>query len=91
MDPILTDSRNERLISNGYDPVRSTEIIASNTHQAKSASIPVCITALIACLGSVSFGYALEYASPALPELEEPSAKKLQLDQSESAWFTVFF
>ncbi|EDV20428.1 uncharacterized protein TRIADDRAFT_38377 [Trichoplax adhaerens] len=51
-------------------------------------SFSVYMAALIACLGAVSFGYSLEYASPSLPELQEPSAGKLQLNRSQSAWFT---
>lgn len=89
MDPILTDSAKEGLLTDRYGSVANTQIAGGECRDHKKARIPVRMAALIACLGSVSFGYALEYASPALPELQERTAGKLQLNQSESAWFTV--
>ncbi|XP_078406352.1 solute carrier family 2, facilitated glucose transporter member 6 [Cetorhinus maximus] len=44
-----------------------------------------------AILGNLSFGYALVYTSPVIPELKHSSDPKLQLNTEKASWFESIF
>ncbi|NXL92359.1 GTR8 protein, partial [Alectura lathami] len=45
------------------------------------------LASLAALLGPLSFGLALGYSSPAIPELRKINNPKLRLDSSQASWF----
>ncbi|EDV20427.1 uncharacterized protein TRIADDRAFT_61088 [Trichoplax adhaerens] len=48
------------------------------------------ISAVIGGLSVINFGFVLEYAAPAIPQLMLPSAGILRLDEDSSAWFGIY-
>ena len=47
------------------------------------------IAAIVSALSVLNFGFILEYAAPAIPQLMHPSVGVLQLNADSSAWFGV--
>ncbi|KFP98878.1 Solute carrier family 2, facilitated glucose transporter member 8, partial [Leptosomus discolor] len=45
------------------------------------------LAAFAAVLGPLSFGFALGYSSPVIPELRKTDDPKLRLDSNEASWF----
>ncbi|XP_038637739.1 solute carrier family 2, facilitated glucose transporter member 6-like [Scyliorhinus canicula] len=44
-----------------------------------------------AVLGNLSFGYALVYTSPVVPELQQSSDPNLRMDDEKASWFESIF
>lgn len=47
------------------------------------------VAAVISAISVINFGFVLEYAAPAIPQLMHPSVGALQLNEDSSAWFGV--